>query len=859
LLESRRLLSGLPLTTNQVSAAYGQLPLSFEANQGQTAPQVNFLARGNGYTLFLTPTGAVLASEPTASAVGGSNNVLRMELVGNNPTAQPAGLEQLPGVSNYFVGNDPKQWHSGIPTYARVEYRQVYPGIDLVYYGNQAQLEYDFVVSPEADPNQIALHFDGAGSIHVDGQGNLVLHATTGDVIEQAPVVYQGAVVGGQVSDAKNPVAGGYVVGSDGTVRFQVGAYDRGRPLVIDPLLVYSTFLGGSKADEGYSIAVDDAGEVYVTGRATSPDFPTANPLQPAPGSAIDAFVAKLNAAGTALIYSTYLGGSGVDVGQGIAIDKHGNAYVAGTTRSSDFPLVNPLQASFNGDDAFVVKINANGTALVFSTYLGGGGGFNGAKAIAVDGAGNSYVTGITSSPSFPTFNALDGTEKGFTDAFVSKINAAGTAFIYSTYLGGSSADDGTAIAVDQFGNGYVTGETNSSDFPTRDAFQPALRGNLDAFLSEINPDGSQFVYSTYLGGKGGTQGTGIAVDSSGEAYVAGATGSTDFPTTAGAWQTTLGGAAGGFVTKFAAGGLSLVFSTFLRKSVGNGPIGNPLAIDAAGNAYVTGTTESNSFLVPTPFPVPSIPGDSGNGYVAKLSADGSMLLDTFYLQGVNGSLVNAVSPNPFVFGYGIAVDKDGNAYVAGATGALDFPTVNPIQPTLKGQESAFISKINTTINNTNYFTGVIQALYVKFLHRTPDQTGLNNDLFFLTHHLGTEANIEAGILGSAEYFATRAGSTSQGFENAVYSDLFGRTIDALGKSKIDLALRDRLFSREQIVRMNINHTYEYDYNLVQTLYEELLGRAASQAEVNNWLVYLRDHTDQDAIEFIVHSPEYLK
>jgi hypothetical protein len=726
-------------------------------------------------------------------------------------------------------------------------------------------LEYDFVIAPGADPNQIALRFDGVQSPHFDAQGDLVLHTATGDVVEQAPVVYQSSRAGGQGSELRSPVAGGYVLGADGSVHFQVGAYDRTQSLVIDPVLVYSTFLGGSAADEGFSVAVDASGNAYITGRATSSDFPTVGPFQSAPGSKIDAFVAKLNAAGNALVYSTYLGGSGVDLGHGITVDKDGNAYVVGNTESTDFPLVNPLDSTANtAGNGFLAKINASGTALIYSTYLGGqsGSGDSGANGIAIDAAGEAYVTGITVSTSFPTVNALDGTEKGFSDAFVSKINTAGTAFIYSTYLGGSSAEDGTGIAVDRIGNAYVTGQTNSSDFPTKNAFQPSHSGafaaSQDAFVAEITPDGSQFVYSTYLGGNRDTQGTGIAVDSSGNAYVAGGTDSTDFPRTPGAWQTTLGGTGAGFVTKFAPGGQSLVFSTFLRGGVGSGLLGNPLALDAAGNAYVTGVIGTDTFLVPTPFPIPPIPRDSGKGYMAKLSADGSTLLDTFYLQGVNGSLVNAVSPNPLVFGYGIAVDQDGNAYVVGATGALDFPTVNPIQPALKGQESAFISKINTTINSTKYFTGVIQALYVKFLHRTPDQIGLNNDLAFLTNHVGTEEDIEAGIIGSDEYFITRGGSTIQGFENAVYSDVFSRVIDPAGKAQLELALSNHLFTREQVVRMDINHTYEYDFDIVQTLYQELLGRAASQAEVNNWLVYLLDHTDQQAIEVILHSPEYL-
>jgi hypothetical protein len=507
-----------------------------------------------------------------------------------------------------------------------------------------------------------------------------------------------------------------------------------------------------------------------------------------------------------------------VDVGTGIAVDQDGNAYVVGNTESTDFPLVNPLRSS--PETGFLTKLNASGTALTYSTYFGA------ANDIAVDTAGNAYLTA---------------------DPGVVKINTRGTAIVYAIQL----PADVRGIAVDGLGNAYVTGETFSRDFPLKNAFQSTFSGET-AFVTEVSSDGSGLVYSTYLGGQKGAQGLSIAVDSLGSAYVAGNTVSTDFPTTPGAWQTTFKGDPDcSFVTRFAVGGESLIYSTYLQ---GFSTLGNRIAVDKEGNAYITGILRTNAYLFPTPFPLPPIAGDSGDGFVAKLNPTGSALLDTYYLQG------RKPPGNPYVFGHGIAADSNGDVYVVGETGALDFPTVNAIQPALNANtEDAFITKIDMTTNSTDYFTGVIQELYQKFLNRVPDQTGMNNDLFFLTHHLGTEEDIEAEIIGSVEYYSIRAGGTLQGFESAVYSDLFNRAIDPVGKSNIELALLNQFFTREQVVRMNINHTYEYDYDLVLTLYQELLGRSASQAEVNNWLVYLRDHTDQEAIEFIIHTPEYLQ
>ena len=443
-MECRRLLSGTAGLLN----AYGRLPLSFEPNQGQTDAQVRFLARGPGYTVFLAPGEAVLGLMPPDTAgdasTQGAGTVLRIGLVGSNPTPSLLGLDLEPGKSNDLIGNDPAQWHTAIPNYGRVEVQGVYPGVDLIYHGQQQQLEFDFVVAPGADPGVIRLAFQGTTGLTLDDQGDLVLPTAGGDVIERAPVLYQ------QVDGVSRAVAGHYVLDGAGRVGFAVGAYDRSRPLVIDPVLSYSTFLGGSGEDHGDGIAVDSAGDAYVTGYTYSPDFPTVHALQPTFGGDVDAFVAKLTADGSALVYLTYLGGSGEDYGNSIAVDSAGDAYVTGYTYSPDFPTVHALQPTFGGDvDAFVAKLRSDGSALDFSTYLGGSGEDYG-NGIAVDSAGDAYVTGSTTSTDFPTVHALQPNfGGGFTDGFVAKLRLDGSALVFSTYLGGSDYDVGRSIAVD--------------------------------------------------------------------------------------------------------------------------------------------------------------------------------------------------------------------------------------------------------------------------------------------------------------------------------------------------------------------------------------------------------------------------
>jgi hypothetical protein len=707
-LESRDLPSTVNPVPQALQPAYAQIPLSFEPNQGQTDPQVQFLSRGSGYALFLTPTEAVLSLSKPAATNGGdaaaaqvdTGDVLRMHVAGGNAAPRVVGLDRQAGTSNYLRGNNPSQWRTGIANYGKVEYQGVYPGIDLVYYGNQRQLEYDFVVAPGADPAVITLAFEGAESLALDGSGNLVLHTGAGDVVEHAPVLYQDGPSGRQ------KVSGSYVLEQGDRVGFRVGTYDEGKPLVIDPVLSYATYLGGSGNDYGFGIAVDSAGSAYVTGWTISPDFPTTpGAFQTTFHAASYAFVTKLNAAGSALVYSTYVGGDAgpVNSAYSIAVDGDGNAYVTGTTSAPDFPTTpGAFQTTHHRgitNDAFVVKLNPTGTGLVYGTYLGGSDHDFG-YGIAIDAAGSAYVTGWTESRDFPTTpGAFQTTSIAGRYAFVTKLNAAGSALVYSTYLGaanGYSPASGSSIAVDAAGDACVTGVAGY-DFPiTPGAFQTTFSGGSGgdecAFLAKLNPAGTALIYSTYLGAGqdyGGQAMSGIAVDVAGNAYVTGGTNSPDFPTTPGAFQTTLNGGGDAFVVKLNPTGTALVYGTYLGGSVGE--MGAGIAVDAAGNAYVTGRTDSPDFPT-TPGAFQTTAGISEDAFVAKLNPAGTALLYSSFLGGSINDL-----------GYSIAVDPSGNAYITGQTDSPDLPTTPGAFQTAYGGgfQDAFVARLVTRVPTT--------------------------------------------------------------------------------------------------------------------------------------------------------------
>jgi hypothetical protein len=774
----------------QVVAAYGKLPLNFEANQGQTDPRVKFLSRGRGYALFLTGNEAVLSlrtqksgvrSEPQAGGNGkfdtgnslkasrqspvvtppshrptdnglrttdafvtpliqnpksqiqnllaarGSRvaspespapSVLRLKLVGTSPNAKIAGLDELPGKSNYFLGNDPKKWRTNLPTYAKVRYENVYPGIDLVYYGNQRQLECDFIVAPGADPRAVRVAVDtgtadpDAAHLRVTPNGDLVIAIDGGEIRFRKPVVYQIKSAGGSQQSAvalnhqsaidnRQFLDGRYVLRSpeskarnsrlenrqltignhQSEIGFEIARYDASRPLIIDPVLSYSTYLGGSDVDEAAAIAVDGSGYAYLMGDTTSADFPIEYPEQRANAGLSDIFVTKIDAAGSVPLYSTYLGGSADDTaylyGGGIAVDTDGNAYITGGTSSTDFPItigdVGPFQRSLGGGtDAFVAKLDPTGSALVYSTYLGGSA-FDHGGGIAIDSSGNAYVAGQTYSPTedFPLLNPLQPSFGGSSDAFVASLNPTGSALNYSTYLGGSADDFAFGIAVDGGGNAYLTGRTYSSNFPTANAYQAAFGGVADAFVAKVAAGGTALLYSTYLGGSAEDGGIGIAADSSGDAYVAGWTYSSDFPTTIGAYDTSCGtdGSCNfdgestypdAFVASLDATGSALNYSTFVGGT--SDDTGYSIAVDSSGNAYVTGNTSSTDF--PTASPLQDTNAGAEDVFVTKLNSTGSAVIFSTYLGGSGSD-----------HGTAIAVDSYGDAYVAGATASIEFPT----------------------------------------------------------------------------------------------------------------------------------------------------------------------------------------
>jgi hypothetical protein len=764
---------------SQVQNDFYQLPLSFEANQGQADARVRFLARGLGYAVFLTDDEVVLTFQNRQPRKSVSNplrpvgevgtfcsfdlragrwagvdqywkslqhllipernllfsestvdnretrprietpapHALRMRLVGSNPKARVIGLDKLPGRSNYFIGNDPANWRTNVPNYLKVKCKNIYPGIDLIYYGNHRRLEYDLVIAPGADPAQIKLSFAGMDGMQIDpASGDLVLTTGEDEVRFRKPVISQlsapqssipanprttmaprmstgiGATRPESADSYPDALSASFRLASHNRVAFHLPHYDRSRALVIDPVMTYSTYLGGNGYDSGRAIAVDGAGNAYVTGDTASADFPTANPLQASSGtSASDVFVTKLNASGSAQIYSTHLGGSAGNWGTGIAVDSSGNAYVVGNTTSTDFPTAKPFQAINKASpnarySAFVAKLNAAGTGLLYSTYLGGSV-ENWGYGIAVDSSGNAYVTGSTLSTDFPTAAPLQAVNKATpksetVTAYVAKLNSAGSALVYSTYLGGSDGDSGQGIAVDSRGNAYVAGYTSSADFPTVKPVQASNRGDFDAFVAKLNPDGSALVYSTYLGGGGVDYGYGIAVDSFGNAYVTGRTYSADFPT-ANPLQASYGGELDAFVAKLNATGSALVYSTYLGGS--RYDEGNSIAVDSSGNAYVTGVTYSTNFPTATPFQS-TCGGCStyADAFVAKLNALGSALVYSTYL---GGSGVD--------YGYGIAVDSSGNAYVTGETSSTDFPVAHPLQASAHGNFDVFVTKIS--------------------------------------------------------------------------------------------------------------------------------------------------------------------
>ena len=811
----------------QGSLLLGQIPLTFEPNQGQTDRQVKFLARGAGYGLFLTPSQAVLT-------LGGrlKGDVVRMLLVGANPVAAVTGADPLPGKSNYFIGNNPAKWHRDIPQFGRVRYQSVYPGVDLVYYGKQGQLEYDFEVAPGAAPEKIAFQVQGPQKPQLDDRGDLIFPTGHGEVRLNAPRMYQ------SYGAEQQPVAGRFVVHHDGRVGFEIAAYDRSRALVIDPVLTYSTYFGGS-GDEACpaisrvvvgpisfppsgcpAVAIDASSNIYLAGSTTSADLPlTPQPattpppaaFQTALATAPDVFVTKLNSAGTAIVFSTYLGGDGADTSAGVAVDSAFNVVVAGTTTSTNFPVSgSAFQAApaSAGAHAFVSKLDATGHTLAYSTYLSGNG-LEAARGLAVDFKDKIYVIGTTTSTnqpdathSFPaTLGAFQVASLGTSQFFVSKLDPGLIGFpslVYSTYFGGGSplngATVGGGIAVDANANVYITGGTNfqhtgstATDFPILNAYQGCLDTPppasttttpncttsvtaVDAFVAKLNPSaasGSQLLYSTYLGGTGDDVGYGIAVDSGLSAYVTGSTSSTDFipPTGTTPFQKCLDDP-----TNPATCATGVTASDAFVAKLGNPCTGSSCTTTTVPLNYFSylggsGTDVGLGIAVDTlqgahiagwtssanfhtiNNPIQAALSGTVDGFVARIDTTAASPTSLGHYATYLGGSGND-------FATSIATDAQGNSYVAGETASADFPKASPLQATLNGGTDAFLSKLGPTVS-----LAVTETV-------SPNPVGVGNNVTF-TYTISNQGDLTTGIIftdviSSAATFVSANGSPGQ-------------------------------------------------------------------------------------------------
>jgi len=698
------------------------MPLTFTENQGQFGEMTLFMANVGGATfyfckdevayLFVRDTDELLEDDfGSVPDIPGKINMprykkesllIKAQIVGANPNPEVIGVDRLPHNNNYFYSNDRSKWHTDVANYSVIVYKDIYPGIDLKYYGDGKSMKYDFIVNPGADISQIQIRYDGVDALSITPAGDLQAQTRFGLIHEKVPYVYQ------EVSGVQTEVTGYYDLKESGVFGFAVGeSYNSDYPLIIDPELAYSTFSGGHGRDYGYNIAVDGSGSAYVTGQTISRDFPTVNPYDGDFNKKGEVFVTKLTPAGNSLTYSTYLGGSNWDLGYDIAVDGSGSAYVTGWTASSDFPTANPYNGSMSGmRDAFVTKLSPAGNSLIYSTYLGG---VNEDRAgdIAVDGAGNAYVTGGTWSSDFPTVSPYSGSISGIIDAFITKFSPAGNSLIYSTYLGGAGDDECGDIALDGAGSAYLIGVTTSSDFPTVNPYDGSFNGDHDVFVTKLSPAGNSLTYSTYLGGSAYELGYSIAIDVSGSAYMAGYTTSSDFPTV-NPYDGNLGGRADAFVAKLSPAGNSLTYSTYLGGVETEYGIDN--AVDGSGSAYVIGQTTSSDF--PTVNPYDGSLGGRADAFVTKFSPAGNSLTYSTYLGGRRMEV-----------GYSIAVDGSGDAYVTGETRSKDFPMVNPFDD--KYNKDAFVAKLTeggALSLSTEIIAKVIEKVPVAVTPNVPDQ-----------------------------------------------------------------------------------------------------------------------------------------
>ncbi len=644
---------------------YANLPVSFEPNRGQASAGTLYLARGNGYLLSLEASRSrIMLRNKEKSAE------ISSQLVGSSKSPRLEALDPLPGHSSYFRGQDPAKWVTGVPNFARIRAAAVYPGIDLIYYGNQNRLEYDFVVEAGADPSVIRLRFDGVRSLRTDADGNLILSTPAGDIIQQKPDIYQ--TVGGK----RQPVAGRFEIQGRRTVAFKLASYDRSRSLVIDPVMVYSSFLGNGYQDEGNGVVADAAGNLYLVGDTYSPTYGDS-----------DVLIRKIAPDGSGYVYIADIGGSDNDYGTGIAVDPNGSVYVGGYSASVDFPLANAFQNGNAGNNnAIVLRLDPTGSTLIFSTYIGGSNDDR-AMGLALDSQGDVYLTGGSASADFPTSTGAYQVQNraysnGGVNCFVVEFDSQGNG-IFSTYIGGTSEDIANAIAVDPQGNSYITGQTNSGNYPqVNNTFQHSQHGGFDAFITEISSDATHFVWSTFAGGSSDDFGYGIAVDAVGNTFVVGTTTSPDFPTDNAYQRTYQGGASDAFVMAYSPNGTNLIFSTFFG-SHGTDD-GNGIALDSNDNIYIAGDTDSDQFPVTAGAIQPTRKGNV-DGVFAMFTPTGQQLTYSTFFGGSGNDTSSSV-----------AVDQYGNAYLTGLTQSFDFPLTSGAAQTTPGggMQDAFFAKI---------------------------------------------------------------------------------------------------------------------------------------------------------------------
>ena len=662
----------------ELSEVPASTPILFTENLGQWNERVRFRAEAGRAALWFTADGAYYqfvrrhpggdgaTSESTSSGAGASEfetMIVKASFVGGNRHPGITGLRLTDYRCNYFAGNDPDKWVRNAPSYEAVIYSDIYEGIDLKYYAGNGQMEYDFIVDPGADPSQIMVRYEGAGDIEVNDRGELVVTTDWGTVTEHRPLVYQAA------GDARVTVACQYALIDDCVFGFLMPeGYNRELALVIDPVLTYSTYLGGADFDHGVTIGIDDEFNLLIAGTTMGSDIPLLNPLQTYQGD-FDHFITKLNPSGSALVFSTYIGGTDYDEIQNMVVDHDGRIYLTGLTRSADYPTVNPVQGYLGSGDAFATKLSANGDSILFSTYLGGTA-RDKAWDLAVDDSGNTYIAGETDSEDFPVSGPIQGDQTG-QDAFAVKLNAAGS-LVYSTYLGSSGADAAVGIAVDLDGNAYLCGSADASDFPQVSPVQ-AHGGLADAFVAKLNSAGDALIYSTFLGGSLGDRSSSMAIDSSGRAHVCGSTYSEDFPLI-NPYQTDQGGR-DVFITRLNASGTSIEFSTYLGSSEDDGGFG--IAVDGHGSMYVLGLAKGGDFPQVDSYQPHQ---NSNDAFVAKFEATGTSPVYSSIIGG--GHTQSALD---------IVADDFGRAFVTGLTTSDVFPVVNPIQPEIAGQTDAFL------------------------------------------------------------------------------------------------------------------------------------------------------------------------